>query len=61
MNESYKVHHGGLMRCCLQSLDEAMVEATAPPKQGDTVRCKYCRDTYGMIFHDGAWRWAAPE
>lgn len=60
MKETYRVRHGGLLRCCLQSLDDAMVEAAEPPKEGDTVRCKWCKDEYGMVFKDGAWQRAHP-
>lgn len=58
MKGIYRVRHGGLMRCCLQSLDDAMVEAIEPPKEGDTLRCKWCKDEDGMVFHAGAWQWA---
>ncbi len=58
---TYRVRQGGLMRCCLQSLDDAMVAASAQPKEGDTARCAYCDDEYGMVFRDGAWQWAKPE
>lgn len=60
MKDSYRVRHGGLLRCCLQSLDDAMVATETPPKDGDTVKCQYCSDEYGMVFRDGAWQWAAP-
>jgi hypothetical protein len=51
----YKVYHGGLLRCCLASLDEAMAKATEPPKDGDRIKCQY-HDNW-MIFRDGAWKW----
>jgi hypothetical protein len=60
MKEQYRVRHGGLMRCCLASLDDAMVAATEPPKEGDKAECRYCKDSYGMRFRDGAWEWAKP-
>lgn len=60
MKEKYQVFHGGLMRCCLATLDEAMVAAEVPPKDGDKLQCKY-HDGYGMIFSGGAWRWNKPE
>jgi len=61
MKETYGVRHGGLMRCCLASLAAAMVEAVKPPKEGDKLKCKYCKDEYGMVFRDGAWEWAKPS
>lgn len=58
MKDTYRVRQGGLMRCCLLSLDDAMVAATAPPKEGDTLRCAYGKPDHGpMRFHDGAWEW----
>lgn len=61
VKDKYRVKDGGLMRCCLASLDDAMVAAADPPKDGDTVRCAYCDDAYGMVFTDGAWQWAKPQ
>jgi len=54
----YQIRIGGLMRCCTHTIDEAMQEAKDPPKEGDLLRCQYCRDESGMRFHDGAWEWA---
>ena len=46
------------MRCCAATLDEAMLAATVPPKEGDKLTCKYCTfNPEGMIFRDGAWEW----
>lgn len=59
--EQYAVRHGGLMRCCLASLGAAMVAATEPPKEGDTMHCKYHTDNGGMIFRNGAWEWNKPQ
>lgn len=56
----YRVHHGGLMRCCLASLDEAMAARTEPPAEGETLHCKYHDDNGGMIFRNGAWEWNRP-
>jgi hypothetical protein len=61
MTEAYRVKHGGLMRCCLATLDDAMVAAVRPPTEGDTLRCAYCKDEYGMVFTNGAWQWNAPS
>jgi hypothetical protein len=55
------VFHGGLMRCCLETLDER----TEPAKDGDRQPCKYC--TSAAVFTEerldsmpharGSWRW----
>jgi len=60
MNQVYKVRHGGLMRCCLATLWKTMDEAQEPPKEGDKLRCDWCRDNF-MIFKDGAWEWEGYE
>ena len=56
--KEYGVKHGGLLRCCLQTLDDAMVAAEQPPQEGDRLRCAYCKDEAGMVFKGGAWQWA---
>jgi hypothetical protein len=55
VKEKYRVRQGGLMRCCLLSLDDAMVVAPEPPNPGDRLKCKWCPSH--MIFRDGAWQW----
>jgi hypothetical protein len=58
MTVPYQVRVGGLLRCCMASLAEAMESAVAPPKEGDTLICRYCGSPYGgMEFRDGAWEW----
>jgi hypothetical protein len=55
----YEVQTGGLMRCCLVSLDEHMRSleaADTPPKEGDVVKCKFCSGE-GMILKEWIWRW----
>lgn len=63
MKERYRVRQGGLMRCCIASLDEAMEAATEPPKEDDRLQCKWCGKlgTGAMIFRDGAWEWDRPK
>ena len=59
--EAYNVYHGGLLRCCLASLDEFLFETTEPTKEGDTHECKYCHSRDGnMIYQGGGWRWNNP-
>jgi hypothetical protein len=58
----YRVRHGGLMRCCLASLQGAMAERTEPLQEGETIFCKYCDpNNGGMIFRNGAWEWNRPR
>lgn len=57
MTNTYAVRHGGLMRCCLLALDDAMVAASEPPVEGDTLACRYCKTT--MVFTRGAWMWSS--
>ena len=57
MKEKYTVRHGGLLRCCLLTLDDAMVAATEPPKEGDQLQCAYGKPHGFMRFRDGAWEW----
>lgn len=62
--ETYAVSHGGLMRCCLGSLDDEMVrrQKAGEPlmRDGDTLQCQY-HEGEGMICdtknHDGKLRW----
>lgn len=60
----YKVRQGGLMRCCLHSIQEAMSRATEPPNEGDTLTCAYGGASHAedgkMRFRDGAWEWNQP-
>jgi len=58
---TYRVFQGGLMRCCLATLDDYMAKTDKPPQEGDTLPCAYHSDNGGMIFRDGAWRWNRPE
>jgi hypothetical protein len=58
----YRVRHGGLMRCCLQTLDEKMQELGALPEKGTVLPCRYHDDNGGMILaDDGVWEWNRPE
>lgn len=51
----YRVFHGGLMRCCLATLEERMATCAPDPVEGEVLPCKYCSSS--MIFGGGAWRW----
>lgn len=58
--ETYNVKHGGLMRCCLQSLDTEMLRRQRVKEpltvEGDTHACQYCSN--GLACHDDCWQWA---
>ncbi len=61
MIEKYEVRIGGLMRCCLSTLEDFMARAKEQPKEGDTLLCRYHCNNGGMIFRNGAWEWNRPE
>jgi hypothetical protein len=52
-----RVRIGGLMRCCMATLDTTVIKKA--PKEGDTIECRYCSDQ--MVWKDGAWEWVRPE
>jgi hypothetical protein len=58
----YRVKTGGLLRCCLQSLDNQMLDpAKNPPKEGDVLDCEYEGKGNGnLIFRNGFWEWNYP-
>lgn len=63
MIQTYRVRIGGLLRCCLLSLDEAMEQAEGDsPSEGDILKCHYCKSPDGgMIFTKDAWEWNHPK
>jgi len=51
-----KVNAGGLMRCCLETLDEHYPNGPACiAAEGEVLPCKYCSSS--MVFHLGWWNW----
>lgn len=44
---------GGLMRCCIATLD-AMAEQ--PCHEGQEVCCQWCKDGR-MVLHNNHWKW----
>ena len=60
---TYSRRIGGLLRCCLNSLDSQMVTRMAagegPPQDGDTFTTECCG--VSLIHRDGAWESAAPR
>ena len=49
--------HGGMMRCCVQSLIDDPQYGHG--KEGDKTECRWCKT--GIVFKDGGWRWVGPE
>lgn len=51
-----QVNAGGLMRCCLLTLDEHYPDGPArKAAEGEVLPCKYCRSS--MVFRAGWWGW----
>lgn len=59
----YTVKHGGLMRCCLVSLDRQMCDpAKNPPKEGDVLDCEYePAGNRNLVFRENCWQWSGPR
>lgn len=47
-----QIRIGGLMRCCIKSLQE---DRPTNPQEGDVRPCKWCDAT--VIYKFGAWEW----
>lgn len=55
---------GGLIRCCLKTLDELYPGGPARiAAEGQKLQCRYMPDApnHRMIFRDGAWEWDWPQ
>lgn len=55
-----RVHIGGLMRCCLDTIDDLYPDGPAKvAREGQELHCKYAPDddTHKMIFRHGCWQW----
>ncbi|MDP3794197.1 MAG: hypothetical protein Q8R07_05640 [Candidatus Uhrbacteria bacterium] len=50
------LRQGGVMRCCVQTLDNALFYHE---KEGDVLPCRYCSSS--LIVRDGAWEWNSPQ
>lgn len=56
-NEEILIHLGGLMRCCLATIDDYRdVGGLVDKRIGDVIKCKYCKSSI-RLENDG-WRWA---
>lgn len=54
----YKVHIGGLFRCCLASLSNQLEIVSEPLPEGTVITCEYCKSTEGgMILEGDTFRW----
>jgi len=49
------IRHGGLMRCCLLTLDDYLA-AGGTEKSGTVLPCAYCRSSM-IVAADGVWEW----
>ena len=54
----YKVHIGGLLRCCLATLEELDELGQLPTEAGSLVTCKYCKQESLILEDDYVWRWS---
>lgn len=55
-----RVHTGGLMRCCLETIGDLYPAGPAEvATEGQCLQCKYAADNpdHRMIFRNGAWEW----
>ncbi len=57
MTERYRIRHGGLLRCCTESLDNQLVIAETEPPIGTVLMCEYCNKPTLIRSTDGAWEW----
>ena len=59
----YRIRQGGLMRCCIASVQEYMEETRTTPEEGTIIHCRYEKsaDNGRMIFREGAWEWNRPK
>lgn len=59
MNNTDKIKMGGLMRCCLTSVDHLYPDGPAQlATEGQVLQCEYTDSPdHRMIFHDGTWSW----
>lgn len=46
---------GGVMRCCIHTLDEVENVEGFVQDEGTVVPCKYCKSA--LWVRDGAWEW----
>lgn len=49
------IRPGGLMRCCILTIQEDAATAAELPTEGKELPCHYCSGK--VVFRDGAWQW----
>jgi hypothetical protein len=57
VTHSESIRQGGLMRCCIQTLNEERTPDKPPATEGDILQCTWCKAL--MRFTREAWEWAA--
>lgn len=59
--EDMLLYHGGLMRCCIESLRLYLSEHRDEDiPSGTVIHCQWCSDKHGMVLDGNAWKWAKP-
>lgn len=59
----WRARHGGLLRCCLASLQQYMEEG-GTQEPGTTIGCRYHDNTEEpqmRVADDGVWEWVGPQ
>ena len=54
--ETAVVNTGGLLRCCIETIDNSRMRNVLPLSEGDRLRCDYHAEHY-MVLKDGVWQW----
>lgn len=53
---TYRLRQGGLLRCCILTLDTFLDSVSVEPAVGTVVVCSACRDRVRRAV-DGVWEW----
>lgn len=51
MSRNLNLNHGGVMRCCVETLNTT----DGPEDEGTVLPCKWCKSS--LIVKGGVWRW----
>lgn len=54
-----KYRQGGLMRCCIATIEDDTSKRKGLPKEGEELHCLYCSKggAATMVWRNGAWEW----
>lgn len=53
-----KIHVGGLLRCCIVTVEQFISDyGYKPAEQGAVVECPYCHTS--VRLDEGIWRWVS--